>query len=80
MSLLMSIAYARGEVCGFCNGMYLGMRDGETKTIRYETKYENGAHYIHYLKQKTYYVVCTKNSRGHKVTSTYWTDWELMGY
>ena len=80
LPMLIPVAEARGRVCDFCDGMYLKTLDGGTKTITSHETYMNGAHYIQYLYEQTFYVVCTKNSKGHKTTHTYWGDWQLMGY
>lgn len=80
LPMLIPIAEARGRACDFCDGMYLGQRNGASKTISSQQKYENGAHYIRYQIEQTIYVRCTKNRSGHKTTHIYWTGWELMGY
>lgn len=80
LPMLIPVAEARGRVCDFCDGMYIGERKVDSKTIRSQKKYENGMHYIRYLMEDTIYVRCTKNSKGHKATHTYWTGWQEMGY
>lgn len=80
LPMLIPIAEARARVCDFCDGIYKGQRNGASKTINSQQKYENGAHYIRYQIEQIVYAICSKNRSGHRTTYHYWTSWELMGY